>query len=191
MTSIAPACRFALKEWAAVCAALATGRQLMLLRKGGILEETGSFDVAHPQFWLYPTRFHQTADQFVDSARPLLATVESTAPASGQLRLTHLAVVEDVFHIDDAARLSLLADWHVLAPHVLEQRFNYREPGLYAVTVRVYERSLPHVLSEQPSFAGCRSWVDLATDLPTDGLTPVVGDDAFREQIAAIRQRLP
>ncbi|QDU37228.1 hypothetical protein Mal4_15380 [Maioricimonas rarisocia] len=190
MTSIAPASRFALKEWAAVCAALATGRQMMLLRKGGILEETGSFEVAHRQFWLYPTQFHQSADQFVDGARPLLETVAAAEPARGQLRLTHLAVVEDVYQLDDEALLPKLADWHVLAPHVLEQRFNYREPGLYALTVRVYERSSPHELAEAPEFAGCKSWVDLGTDLPADDLTPVLVEDAFSARAEQIRSRL-
>lgn len=190
MTSIGSNGRFALKEWAAACAALGTGRQVMLLRKGGILDAGGSFEVAHRQFWLYPTRFHQSADQFVADARPLLEAVEASVPPPGQVRLAHLAVVEDVFHIDDAARLQELADWHVLAPHVLEQRFNYREPGLYVVTVRVYERSVPHELAESPSFAGCRSWVDLGTDLPTDGMRPVVAEEVFREQQAAIRRRL-
>ncbi|MFG0332052.1 MAG: DUF1802 family protein [Maioricimonas sp. JB049] len=190
MTSIAPASRFALKEWAAVCAALATGRQTMLLRKGGILEETGSFEVAHRQFWLYPTQFHQSADQFIEQARPLLKIVGASEPAPGQLRLTHLAVVEDVYHLDDAALLPELVDWHVLAPHVLEQRFNYREPGLCVVTVRVYERKTPYELAESPEFAGCKSWVDLGTDLPADDLTPVLVEDAFRARAGQIRDRL-
>ncbi|NBS89997.1 DUF1802 family protein, partial [bacterium] len=33
--------QLACKEWASVCAALASGRQSILLRKGGIAEPTG------------------------------------------------------------------------------------------------------------------------------------------------------
>ena len=51
--------RFALKEWAVVVRALATGRQVILLRKGGIEEEPGEFRVEHAEFFLYPTFEHQ------------------------------------------------------------------------------------------------------------------------------------
>ncbi len=37
----------AMKEWAAVCLALAEGRQSLLLRKGGIAEGSGGFRMEH------------------------------------------------------------------------------------------------------------------------------------------------
>src|SRR4029434_4686398 len=49
----------ALKEWAAVCRALETGRQMILLRKGGIYESAGEFEVENRQFLLFPTFLHQ------------------------------------------------------------------------------------------------------------------------------------
>ena len=45
----------ALKEWAVVCRALEEGRQIVLLRKGGILEYRQSFKVKHDRFLLFPT----------------------------------------------------------------------------------------------------------------------------------------
>ena len=39
--------RFAFKEWAVTCQALAAGRQSLLLRKGGIHERNGRFEVEH------------------------------------------------------------------------------------------------------------------------------------------------
>ena len=42
--------RVALKEWASVCSALETGRQIILLRKGGIHESGGEFEVENRQF---------------------------------------------------------------------------------------------------------------------------------------------
>ena len=47
---IPPSLSFALKEWAAVCQALSTGRQIVLLRKGGIHEAAGEFELDHRQF---------------------------------------------------------------------------------------------------------------------------------------------
>src|SRR6476469_947176 len=49
----------ALKEWATVCHALETGRQMLLLRKGGIYEAAGEFELENPQFLLFPTYLHQ------------------------------------------------------------------------------------------------------------------------------------
>ena len=46
--------RAALKEWELAIRALAEGTQIVLLRKGGIVEETGEFDVVSPHFLLYP-----------------------------------------------------------------------------------------------------------------------------------------
>ena len=40
----------ALKEWAIVCKALEEGRQVLLLRKGGIMEYRQGFEVKHEQF---------------------------------------------------------------------------------------------------------------------------------------------
>ena len=49
--------QFAFKEWAVVCAALATGQQSLILRKGGIHEGRDGFRVEHREFWLFPTVF--------------------------------------------------------------------------------------------------------------------------------------
>src|SRR5688500_19722973 len=49
----------ALKEWASVCAALEHGRQILLLRKGGIYESAGEFELEHRQFVFFPTWIHQ------------------------------------------------------------------------------------------------------------------------------------
>ena len=51
----------ALKEWAVAVNALESGKTIMLLRKGGIHERGGRFQVAHEQVLLYPTYEHQQA----------------------------------------------------------------------------------------------------------------------------------
>src|SRR4051812_17437412 len=48
-----------LKEWATVCHALEAGRQVVLLRKGGIYESAGEFEVENREFLLFPTFLHQ------------------------------------------------------------------------------------------------------------------------------------
>ena len=60
-----------LKEWAVVCGALASGRQMVLLRKGGIYEAAGEFEVEHREFLLFPTYLHQNPQMIPFSQDPL------------------------------------------------------------------------------------------------------------------------
>jgi len=46
---------------AVVCSALEAGRQIILLRKGGIYESAGEFEIEHRQFLFFPTFLHQNA----------------------------------------------------------------------------------------------------------------------------------
>lgn len=182
-----PETQFAFKEWAVVCAALATGRQTLILRKGGIHEGREGFRVEHREFWLFPTNFHQQRDEIIPEAWPLLDEVQSRGQSSGH-SLDLYAVVEDVQHILDRAALARLSGRHVWSEATVEQRFQYRTPGLFALVVRVFRRSAPFVIVDSPHFAGCKSWVDLPSPLPTAGLQPVLDDESFDRQRREIQQ---
>src|SRR5262245_53837990 len=132
--------RIALKEWAVVCAALAAGRQTILLRKGGIDEGPDGFRPEHPEFWLFPTRFHQHSDELTPDASLLLEAVEHGAPPPGAVLLGLYAVTDCVDFLANEQRLEALQGLHVLAPSTVSGRFAYRRPGLYVFTVRVYRR---------------------------------------------------
>ena len=68
-------CQVALKEWAVTVKALAEGQQILLLRKGGIHEESKDFRVIHPEFLLYPTFEHQREDLLREEYQPDLRAV--------------------------------------------------------------------------------------------------------------------
>jgi hypothetical protein len=51
------------KEWALVCEALGTGRQSIILRKGGIAEGRDGFSFQHREFFLFPTFFHEQLER--------------------------------------------------------------------------------------------------------------------------------
>ncbi len=70
----------ALKEWAAVVLALEQGVHTVLLRKGGISEDTGNFNLDHSRFLLYPTFEHQKP-QFLKPGHAHL--YQSRSEASG------------------------------------------------------------------------------------------------------------
>ncbi len=57
-----PVSSLALKEWAVAVRALVKGKQILMLRKGGIHRDDKEFRVVHPEFLLYPTYEHQNIE---------------------------------------------------------------------------------------------------------------------------------
>lgn len=184
-----PTTQFAFKEWAVVCAALSNGRQSLILRKGGIQEGHDGFRVEHSEFWLFPTKFHQSRDEVVPEAWPLLEELSSRDefPDHG---LNSYAVVEDVYHLLDRSVLTRLSGRHVLSETTIDQRFHYRSPGLFVLVVRVYCQPMVFKIADSPYLAGCKSWVELPKSLPTSELRPVLDDAIFEQQRSEIRQLL-
>lgn len=185
-----PSSSIAFKEWAAVCAALEQGRQSLIARKGGIHEGRQGFRVAHSEFWLFPTYLHEQQDGLIDEARSLLDRVVLERPAPGTIRIGLYAEVTDVFEVADPALLANLAGEHVWSPRVLDERFHYRQPGLFVLAVRVHRLPEALVLPDSPHFGGCRSWGDLPAAFSTAGLAPVLTDAAFEQQRSRIRAAL-
>jgi hypothetical protein len=169
----------AFKEWAAVCCALAEGRQTIILRKGGIHEGRDGFRVSHREFWLFPTYLHEEAAALTADSQPLLARALAERTPGGTLPIAHYAVVTDVFDVRDETVLPRLAGEHIWSPQTITDRFHYREPGLFVLVTRIYVRSQPFVIPDSPHFAGCRSWVELPEELPTKGLSAVLDDGEF------------
>lgn len=164
----------AFKEWAVICAAIAAGRQSVILRKGGIAEEGGVFRPEHAEFLLYPTYFHAHRDGIKPEFLPLLEESEAAKPPEGVIRFTHFIRVESVSHVtklDAALALDPLYAW---TPDVVKQRFHYRAPGLFVLNVRAFRLAKPADVAERPEFAGCKTWVQLDAPVDTAGAEPVL-----------------
>jgi hypothetical protein len=181
--------RIAFKEWAAVCRALALGRQAIILRKGGVAEDGGGFIPEYRRFWLYPTYVHQQCGGLKPDAADLIDAAEADRPLEGTLRLMHFADVAAIYHVQQLFGALLLDDLHIWSEATVRQRFAYRAPGLYVLAVRVFAVPASHELPESSEFAGCRTWVDLGREFAIDG-TPVVADAAFDEVHLTLSRRL-
>jgi hypothetical protein len=185
------ALQHALKEWAVICRALADGRQALLLRKGGIAEKGSGFEVEHQRFWLFPTYVHQQKDGIVPEAATLLEQAEADRPPPGIVRLTHFAEVAGICQIRELADALKLSGLHCWSQQTVQARFEYRGPGLYALSVRVYRSAQAFDLTDTAEYAGCRSWVELDRELPTQGATPVLGEEAFADVMRMLDHLLP
>lgn len=163
----------AFKEWAVICEALARGQQTLILRKGGIAEDGGTFRPEHFEFLLYPTYFHEHRAGIKPAFLPLLEAAEAAKPSAGVVRFTHFVRVIAVDHVSDLDQVLALDSHHAWTPDVIKQRFHYRTPGLYAFAVRVFRLALPVDVIERPEFAGCKTWVPLDEAISTDGAEEV------------------
>lgn len=163
----------AFKEWAVICAALAAGRQSLIVRKGGIAEEGGVFRPEHAEFLLYPTYFHEHRNGIKPEFLPLLEAADAAKPPAGVVRFTHFVRVEKVTHVTSLETALALDSQHAWTPEVVTQRFHYRTPGLFVLTVRVFRLAQPVEVVERPEFAGCKTWVMLDTPIDTSGAEEV------------------
>jgi hypothetical protein len=178
----------ALKEWAVVVKSLEMGEQILLIRKGGITEEEGSFRVREPEFFLFPNHTHQNPAQLQPRAHELLETTEAERPEEGYLCISSYAVVEDIFVVPSLAALARLDDEHPWSADYVAERFLYkRDHPLYGIVLRTYCLPQPFTLPYLASYGGCTSWVTLDEALPTEGAVPVLDDKAFCSRLRKLR----
>ena len=182
--ALASSLRVALKEWATVCRALEAGRQVLLLRKGGIYESAGEFELEHRQFVLFPTYVHQNAKMLKPGDREGL---EPRDAEPSQVRLSAAGVVTDIVRLKSRAQVDALDDEHVWLPPLIDMRFNYRPDNpLYLLLVRTYRLPRPTTVENTPAYAGCKSWVPLDQAVEVADVQPVIDDRAYEQR----RQRV-
>jgi hypothetical protein len=178
----------AFKEWAAVCRALGSGRQSLILRKGGIAEIGGVFRPEHETFLLYPTSFHEPRSNGLKAeSTPDGERAGDERPATGTVLFRHVAAVTAVYVLRDLDAALRLDPYHVWTADAIATRFHYRSPGLYAMVVRMSILPQAVIVPEDPSYAGCKSWVPLVSPVPTDRAIPVLDDATFGRTADAIR----
>jgi hypothetical protein len=187
MTRALPShCGVAFKEWSGVRDALASGRQTIILRKGGIHEGPRGFVPEYGTFWLYPTHVHES-EQGIRNAP---ADLSGKEPA-GYVAIGTLAVIDRIGRVESMDELEAIADEHAWTPETIRKRFDYKRPGLWLLAVRIFDRPDPWAVEITPAHAGCKTWVPLESTLPTDGLAPVIDDRAFAARLERLQQKLP
>ena len=174
----------AFKEWAIVVDALARGEQILILRKGGIHEGRGGFQVGHDRFLLFPTRYHQQGESVVGDASERCADVLAGLPEEDVVRIEFFAEVVEWRELDSIESVRALKGRHVWRDEVIEQRYEWgRSKGVFALAVRVFRLGEPVELPMLESYCGCKSWIEIERDISGDGAEPVLSDDAFASQL--------
>lgn len=181
--------RIAFKEWAIVVDALGRGEQIIIFRKGGISEGRSGFQVEHPEFLLFPTLFHQQRESVLDEAQRRFDAIAPEFPDPSRLRIEFCARIEAWQRLGSLADVERLRGQHVWREEVIAGRFDWgREKAIHALAVRVFR--LPQKIERPmlPAFGGCKSWIDLGEDIPTEGVVPVLDEEPFAEKLRAFRE---
>ena len=172
--------RIAFKEWVVVVDALGRGEQILVLRKGGLLDGGNGFRLEHSSFLLFPTMFHQQRDSVMPSARERFDFLAAHQSDENQIRFEFCAVVVCSERLDNPNFIQRLHGQHIWRDELIAQRFDWgAEAGVEALAVRVYQLPTPIEVPMSPAYRGCKSWVELETDISTDQSRPVLSDEAF------------
>ena len=167
----------ALKEWAVVCKALEEGRQVLLLRKGGILEYRQGFKVKHDRFLLFPTYEHQSKDHLQVDYADRLDQVLQDQPDTGTSRITSYAEAIEVKEITDRIALRTLAKYHIWNESYVNARMDYNpSKPMSVILLRVFKLESSILIENKQEWIGCRSWIPL--DIDVSG-RPIMDDLQF------------
>ncbi|PYT32785.1 MAG: hypothetical protein DMG57_00735 [Acidobacteria bacterium] len=170
----------ALKEWSSVIAALDRGLQIFVLRKGGIVEERRGFELRHREFLLFPTFTHQHARYLKPEHEALALEPEN----GGRIRISHAAQVVDILAAPHSASTFRASDnLHIWNGAFILQRYEYRpDLPLYVIVLRILRLKEPQEIPARPSYAGCKSWVNLTEAISLGEAQPVLPESQFEAQ---------
>jgi hypothetical protein len=178
----------AFKEWAIVVDALGSGEQIVILRKGGISEGTGGFKLEHGRFLLFPTLFHQQRESVIPSAQTRYDLIAPAFPPPDRLRFEFYAEVMHTERLNSLAEANALRGQHIWRDEVIAERFDWgRDKAIFVLAVRVFRLPRAVELPMLPAYGGCKSWIELDHNLPTDGSQPVLTEEQFRSKLDALR----
>ena len=152
-----------LKEWSTVIDALGSGRQIILIRKGGIADP--KFGVESDRFYLYPTYYHQPA----------------AAEEPKSVTITHWCDAVRTWRIRDLDLLFRLEPLVVMSREALETRYRFRpDQALHVIGVRTHALPGPVTIAVNPAYIGCRSWVSVDDEIAIDGSRPALPEEELQ-----------
>jgi hypothetical protein len=171
--------------------ALGRGEQILILRKGGIHESRGGFQVDYDRFLLFPTQFHQQRASVVPAAQRRFDQLAPPAAGAGQVHIEYFAEVAAAECLDDLAAARNLRGQHIWREDVIAERFDWgKSRSIFALALRVFRLPGGLDLPLLPSYGGCKSWIELAEDVPIREARPVLDDALFSQRLDQFRSAL-
>ncbi len=183
--------RIALKEWAVTVEALASGDQILLMRKGGIHEESKDFRIIHDEFLLYPTYEHQRSELLKQPYKNNLETLLSHKRDENIIEFNKWAKVHEIFEISNQDKIESLNGFHIWTDEYAQGRLNWKPMvPLSIILVRVYDLETTTSVPFIPEYQGCTSWVDIIPEVDMENKTPILSDTEFEIKANEIKKAL-
>ncbi|GGG75007.1 DUF1802 family protein [Paenibacillus radicis (ex Gao et al. 2016)] len=187
----------ALKEWAVTVQALKEGKLMLVMRKGGIVEETRDFSLRSPGFYLMPAYEHQKEHLLKeDHQGQIQGTLEEWKQHPDTMRIEAYAEAVEDIEITDQETLNRLRDFHIWTDDFAEERLKWkRTKPLHLLLLRVFRLDNPIEIPVLPSFTGCKSWVQLEGEtvaaefstLPEPSMEQAIPEPELQAKIAEIK----
>ncbi|HZG83616.1 DUF1802 family protein [Paenibacillus sp.] len=180
-----------LKEWASAVEAFLAGDTILALRKGGIREENRDFELTSESFYFFPTYEHQKEHLLKEPFRRYASeTRASWSPDLPNVTIRAWAEAAEDILIHDEEQLRALSPYHIWTDDYASERLHWkRTKPLHCLLLRVHRLEEPLIVSNDPAFAGCKSWLRLP--LPADlAKRPVLSDEVFAAKAEQIRAAL-
>ena len=162
----------AFKEWSYIVTALGKGKQSIILRKGGISEENGDFELKGKEFILFPTLFHQAEQLIKPSWLPGLKS-EQYYEHPEKVRIKYFARVVESQVLTDWEKVKKLDAFHAWKEEIIKERFTRWENKIQLLVVQIFELGAAQDISLTPEYEGCKSWIELNEQIDLIG-RPVV-----------------
>ncbi len=172
----------ALKEWAVVCEAIESGDQILLFRKGGIMEYRSGFELKFKDFFLFPTFEHQARESVRPKYHAVFDEIEknndtkgtetttttlennnnSSSASKEYTKVTSFVEITHFSEVPSLERLKALEDFHIWTDDYLKMRFNYNpKKPLHLLLLRAYKLKKPIQIMNKPQWIGCKSWIQI------------------------------
>ena len=164
--------RCAFKEWYAIVEAIGSGRQNILLRKGGIHEGKKGFELLSENFWLFPTFFHQQLEKL----KPEIG-LKFIPKLGGTIPIQYYCRTRSCGWIDTEKSLRKIERNHFWTKHCVSEKFGWGpKSGVYWISFSVHKLNDPILIKMQSNYKGCKSWIEIEDDN-----IEKVTDDQFSE----------
>lgn len=170
----------AFKESAIVCQALEEGKQTLVLRKGGVIEEGGVLKAEHDEFFIYPTYDPNVAEGIKADWRPRIHKLDKDAKDTKHVHFHIYATVDSVLKVTNWEAAKSLVPFTVLTEQAIEKEFRSGDwEGFYLLLLRVYSLAVPMDLPRKASHDTHPIFVPLGASLFTIGAFPVIPEGAW------------
>ncbi|MEM6754664.1 MAG: DUF1802 family protein [Cyanobacteria bacterium P01_C01_bin.38] len=176
----------ALKEWTIAVDALKAGKTIMLLRKGGIHEKGGSFQVAHDRVLLYPTYEHQKSSMLkADYSQRVIPVTPGWRPET--VKITSYAQITHILPVSDESIVNALFPFHIWSEEFVSDRLKWKpQQPLFVLLLRTYKLPSEQLVTYHQRYGGCKSWIDLNESISLEAAKPALSKNVYSQLVTQI-----